>query len=45
VSTDLAISPHLMTAAEIDRLVEDAIVSIQAIRLDAKSALATADPN
>ena len=44
-SADLAISPHLMTAAEIDQFVDDAIASLQAIRLDAKSALATENPN
>lgn len=44
-SADLAISPHLMTAAEIDRFVDDAIAALQAIRLDAKSALATVNPN
>ncbi len=44
-SADLAISPHLMTVAEIDRFVDDAIAALQAIRLDAKSALATANSN
>jgi len=44
-SADLAISPHLMTEGEIDRFVDDAIASLQAIRVDAKSALARANPD
>lgn len=40
---DLAISPHLVTAAEIDRFIDDAIAALQAIRIDAKSGLVTAD--
>ena len=41
-AADLAISPHLMTAAEIDRFIDDAISALQSIRIDAKSALAAA---
>lgn len=44
-SADLAISPHLMTEGEIDRFVDDAITSLQAIRVDAKNALATLNPD
>jgi len=39
---DLAISAHLMTEAEIDDFVNDAIVELEEIRLDAKKALAAA---
>ena len=39
---DLAISAHLMTEAEIDDFVNDAIVELEKIRLDAKKALAAA---
>ncbi len=41
-SADLAISPHLTTDADIDQFVDDAIASLQAIRVDAKRALAMA---
>ncbi len=41
-TADLAISPHLMSEAEIDHFVEDAIASLQMIRIDAKRAIATA---
>ena len=41
-SADLAISPHLMTPTEIDRFIDDAVAALQAIRVDAKKALATA---
>jgi hypothetical protein len=41
-AADLAISPHLETDAEIDRFVDDAIASLQAVRADAKRALAAA---
>ena len=41
-TADLAISPHLMTAAEIDRFIDDAISALQEIRIDAKSALTAA---
>jgi hypothetical protein len=41
-AADLAISPHLMSEAEIDRFVDDAIASLQTIRADAKTAIATA---
>lgn len=41
-SADLAISPHLMTEAEIDRFVDDAIASLETIRADAKRAIAAA---
>lgn len=36
---DLAISPHLTTAEEIDRFVDEAIASLQVTRVDAKNAL------
>ena len=36
---DLAISAHLMTEAEIDDFVNDAITELEEIRLDAKKAL------
>ena len=39
---DLAISAHLMTEAEIDDFVNNAIVELEEIRLDAKKALAAA---
>ena len=42
-SADLAISPHLMSAAEIDRFIDEAVADLQAIRIDAKKALATAN--
>ena len=38
-AADLAISPHLATEADIDQFVDDAIASLQAIRVDAKRAL------
>jgi hypothetical protein len=38
-SADLAISPHLATDTDIDQFVDDAIASLQAIRVDAKRAL------
>jgi len=41
---DLSISSHLMTAAEIDRFVDDAISALETIRNDAKSALAMGRP-
>ena len=37
---DLAISAHLMTNAEIDELMDDAIAELEEIRSDAKEALA-----
>jgi hypothetical protein len=39
---DLAISAHLMTEAEIDEFMDDAITELEEIRLDAKKALAAA---
>ena len=39
---DLAISAHLMTEAEIDNFVNDAITELEEIRLDAKKAIAAA---
>src|SRR5215510_2017440 len=39
---DLAISAHLMTDAEIDDFVNDAITELEEIRFDAKKALAAA---
>jgi hypothetical protein len=41
-TADLAISPHLATDTDIDRFVDDAIAALQAIRVDAKRALANA---
>jgi len=43
-AADLAVSPNLMTAAEIDSFVDDAISALEAVRNDAKSALAMALP-
>lgn len=40
-AADLAISPHLLTEAEIDKFLDDAVSSIEAIRSDAKNALAS----
>jgi hypothetical protein len=42
---DLAISAHLMTEAEIDEFVDDALAEFEEIRIDAKKALAAADSN
>jgi hypothetical protein len=42
---DLAISAHLMTEAEIDEFVDDALAELEKIRIDAKKALAAADFN
>jgi hypothetical protein len=39
---DLAISPHLVTETDIDRFIDDAIASLQTLRVDAKSALTIA---
>jgi len=39
---DLAISAHLMTEAEIDEFMDDALTELEAIRIDAKKALAAA---
>ena len=39
---DLAISAHLMTEAEIDNFMNDALVELEEIRIDAKKALAAA---
>jgi hypothetical protein len=39
---DLAISVHLMTEAEIDEFMDDALAELEEIRLDAKKALAAA---
>lgn len=41
---DLAISPHLTNAYEIDRFIDDAISALEAVRNDAKFALAAATP-
>jgi len=43
-AADLAVSPNLMTAAAIDSFVDDAISALEAVRNDAKSALAMALP-
>jgi hypothetical protein len=43
-AADLAVSPNLITAAEIDCFVDDAILALEAVRNDAKSALAMAPP-
>jgi hypothetical protein len=39
---DLAISMHLMTEAEIDEFIEDALTELEEIRIDAKKALVAA---
>ena len=39
---DLAISVHLMTEAEIDQFIDDALAELEEIRIDAKKALAGA---
>ena len=39
---DLAISVHLMTEAEIDEFMDDALAELEEIRSDAKKALAAA---
>ena len=39
---DLAISAHLMTEAEIDEFVDDALAELEEIRIDAKKALTAA---
>ena len=39
---DLAISAHLMTEAEIDNFMNDALAELEEIRIDAKKALAAA---
>jgi len=39
---DLAISAHLMTEAEIDDFIGDALAELEEIRIDAKKALAAA---
>ena len=39
---DLAISAHLMTEAEIDEFMDDALTELEEIRFDAKKALAAA---
>jgi hypothetical protein len=44
-SADLAISTHLTSEAEIDRFIDDAIASLQVIRVDAKNALAATKPS
>jgi hypothetical protein len=41
---DLAISPHLMTEAEIDAFIDEAVSVLQEIRMHAKCALAEARP-
>ena len=37
---DLAISAHLMTEAEIDEFMDDALAELEKIRIDARKALA-----
>ena len=39
---DLAISVHLMTEAEIDEFMDDALAELEEIRIDAKKALGAA---
>ncbi len=39
---DLAISAHLMTEAEIDKFIDDALAELGETRVDAKKALAAA---
>ena len=38
----LAVSAHLMTKAEIDEFMDDALAELEEIRIDAKTALAAA---
>lgn len=42
LAPDLAISAHLMTEAEIDEFLDDALAELEEIRIDAKKALAAA---
>ncbi len=42
LAPDLAISAHLLTEAEIDEFVDDALAELEEIRIDAKKALAAA---
>ena len=39
---DLAISAHLLTEAEIDEFIDDALAELEEIRVDAKKAMAAA---
>jgi hypothetical protein len=39
---DSAISPHLTTASEIDRFIDEAMSALEVVRIDSKSALAAA---
>jgi hypothetical protein len=41
---DLAVSPQLTTEIEIDRFIDEAISALEAVRIDAKCALAAAAP-
>ncbi len=43
-SADLAISTPLMSEAEIDRFIDEAITDLQAVRIDAKGVLLAASP-
>jgi len=42
LAPDLAISVHLMTEAEVDEFMDDALAELEEIRIDAKKALAAA---
>lgn len=42
---DLAISPALRSATEIDRFIDAAIADLQAVRTDAKGMLGAANPS
>ena len=41
-TSDLAISAHLTTEAEIDEFVDDALAELEQVRMDAKKELAAA---
>ena len=42
---DLAISAHLLSEAEIDEFMDDALADLEEIRINAKKALAAAAPH
>ena len=43
LAPDLAISAHLMSAAEVDEFVDDALAELEEIRINAKKVLMGAD--
>ena len=42
-SADLAISPHLMTAGEIEKFIREAVAALESLGVQAKKALAAAN--